>query len=153
MGRRKVFVTPEEFWVRVDQSGGPDSCWEWKKGRNSKGYGEFLTDGKSMLAHRYAYTLVNGPIPKGMMVCHVCDNPPCCNPTHLFSGTGADNMQDAAQKGRIQSHAKLTEEQVKEIRAKYKFREYSATRLGREYGVYDWTILCIVNRITWKHVP
>jgi predicted HTH domain antitoxin len=51
-------------------------------------------------AHKVAWILTNGPIPNGLMVCHKCDNPPCCNPNHLFLGTQTENMQDALAKGR-----------------------------------------------------
>lgn len=52
------------------------------------------------LAHRWAWADRFGSIPDGMRVCHTCDNPPCCNPAHLFLGTDADNAQDRASKGR-----------------------------------------------------
>src|SRR5579863_7137496 len=51
-------------------------------------------------AHRLAWELVNGPIPKGMHALHRCDNSRCCNPDHLFLGTQADNMADMRRKGR-----------------------------------------------------
>lgn len=81
-------------------------CWEWQGGRTkgvgkSFSYGRTLVNKKKMLAHRYAWTLKFGPVPEGMMVCHKCDNPPCCNPSHLFLGTGKDNTQDALKKGRL----------------------------------------------------
>lgn len=77
----------------------PD-CREWpgRKGRN--GYGLLTLRGGTLYAHRVVWELVNGPIPEGMEVCHTCDNPPCCNPAHLFLGTHQDNMLDMAQKGR-----------------------------------------------------
>lgn len=76
-------------------------CWLWVGGTNGKGYGQLWIDGEpSIMAHRLSWELHNGPIPKGMLVCHKCDTPPCVNPDHLFIGTDKDNIQDCIKKGR-----------------------------------------------------
>lgn len=75
-------------------------CLIWIAGQNNKGYGTFFYDGKKRLAHRVAWELTYGPIPEGRILCHVCDTPLCVNTDHLFLGTQADNMRDAAAKGR-----------------------------------------------------
>jgi hypothetical protein len=98
--------SPEQHVVQLrDTSGGPDACWPFM-GFRSKGYGR-MQGGKRgapmLFAHRIAYELANGPIPTGdgeWCVCHHCDNPPCCNPKHLFLGRDADNMADCHAKGR-----------------------------------------------------
>ena len=81
-------------------------CWVWTKATLHYGYGgvPFKTDPFArrvlMGIHRVAWMLTHGPIPKGMEVMHICDNPPCGNPSHLRLGTHADNMRDARNKGR-----------------------------------------------------
>lgn len=92
-------TTEEQFWTQVDMRG-QDECWIWKNGR-SHGYGCVRWYGRHAQAHRLAWELTNGAIPEGMCVCHHCDNPPCCNPAHLFVGTIRDNNMDAMDKGRM----------------------------------------------------
>lgn len=77
------------------------NCWEWNGCRNQLGYGQLRFEGVLWLLHRLTYTLFIGEIPKGLFVCHSCDNPSCCNPEHLWVGTHTHNMRDAALKGRI----------------------------------------------------
>lgn len=96
------------FWKWVDKSGGPDACWPWT-GSKVKGYGQFQrADQSKAKCTRFAWELTNGPIVghvKGdeeneICVCHRCDNPPCCNPAHMFLGKDADNHADMVAKGR-----------------------------------------------------
>lgn len=76
----------------------PSSCWIWKPETN-QGYGDFGSD----RAHRQAYRIAYGIEPGDLNVCHLCDNPPCVNPAHLFLGTTSDNIKDAVKKGRVKS--------------------------------------------------
>lgn len=77
-----------------------NGCWEWTKKTNRGGYGEFKVRGKTVRAHRWAYATFVEPIPEDLHVLHHCDNPPCVNPSHLFTGTHGDNMRDMFAKGR-----------------------------------------------------
>jgi hypothetical protein len=91
---------PERFWRHVDKRG-PDECWPWTAHRDKNGYGNSSLHQKAFRAHRLAFYLETGTMPPpDMCVCHRCDNPPCCNPAHLFLGTNADNTRDRDQKGR-----------------------------------------------------
>jgi HNH endonuclease len=75
-------------------------CWDWQRAVNSVGYGRIARNGTRVYAHRAAYELAYGPIPKDMCVLHSCDNRRCVRPDHLFLGTKRDNMLDMAAKGR-----------------------------------------------------
>lgn len=90
-------ATPaDRFWQKVRKS---DGCWEWTARVSPEGYGEFWDD-RNVRAHRFSWSLVNGPIPDGLMVCHRCDNPRCVRPDHLFLGTNRENIRDMMAKGR-----------------------------------------------------
>ncbi len=76
------------------------SCVLWPRATDKQGRGRIWHHGKLMLAHRWAWERVRGPIPAGKLLCHHCDNPSCVNPHHLYVGTHADNMRDMKQRGR-----------------------------------------------------
>lgn len=162
------------FWEKVDRAGGPEACWPWRSGTDRDGYGRF-TVSRSLRgtgAHRMAYELCVGEIPDGMCVCHACDNPLCCNPSHLFIGTNADNVLDRHTKGRdatgdrsfARIHperikrgeqintAKLTAQQVRDIRALYYLYGVTQVELAQMYPVNRQNISGIVRGEKWRHV-
>lgn len=158
------------FWNKVQIATDAD-CWEWTAYRGNggpgKNYGKLGIEGRIHFAHRIAWELTYGPIPDGSRVLHRCDNPPCCNPAHLFLGTLSDNMQDMWDKqrhgprrppqlkipSRGESHhlSKLTAASVLTIRQRAAEGIYLQT-LADEYGVTKQAIWHVVQRRTWKHV-
>lgn len=146
----------EDVWKRIDKKE-EDDCWEWMGFKNQKGYGRMSINKKLHSCHRIVYELIHNSVPKGMLVCHSCDNPSCCNPRHLFLGTNKDNINDMKNKhrqsmGEHRPHHKLTREKVKEIRIKYFNLGYTQKQLGIEYGVTYQTIGCIIRNEKWKCV-
>jgi hypothetical protein len=151
----------QRFWRKVTP-GGPNDCWNWNAYINKWGYGCLFMDGKPRLAHRIAYFITNGPFLNALKVCHSCDNPKCCNPAHLWVGTDADNVADRDAKGRLVNgkkyygethiHAKLTDQQVIEIRKLYGFGFLFHKDLAELYKVSRGTIQRIVVGTRWKHL-
>lgn len=147
----------------------PDSdCWEMRVANIGGRYGSFVLEGRRELAHRASWILHKGRIPEGLHVLHRCDNPRCVNPAHLFLGTHLDNMRDRDAKGRgavpdatgikrdpdtvlrgeEAPAAKLTEEDVRYIKAS----GATAKAIARDLGVSHWAIYDIRAGRTWTHV-
>jgi hypothetical protein len=174
VGKYTVNVPDEtmaRFWAKVHKA---DGCWLWTASKRNKGYGAFsyTLDNKMIQdrAHRFSYRLHVGEIPPGLFVLHHCDTPACVNPAHLFLGTNQDNVLDMHAKGRNvrpgskcgdnnqwqrgEAHhaAKFTEQQIREIRARYAAGGVSYSQLAREYEVRMSAIAKIVLRMRWAHV-
>ena len=136
---------PRRFWSKVDV-GEPEECWEWLASKPNS-YGRFSIHRKPWKAHRVAWILTYGPIPEGLLCCHHCDNPGCCNPYHLFLGTNTDNMLDAIYKRR---RGKLLPEDVLEIRDSYADGELTIRELAAKYGVRSRAIRKLLSGRIWS---
>ena len=152
-----MITVEERFWSKVDKKS-KDECWEWTAGTDKR-YGAFwiTSEGRMCKAHRVSYEIKHGPIPKGMKVCHHCDNTLCVNTKHLFLGTQEDNIMDAKNKGRLRNGisvgsmhgcSKLTEEQVNIILKDTR----THIKIAKDYNVERSTVSLIKQGKTWKHV-
>jgi len=126
----------ERFFHHVEKT---PACWLWTAAKTPR-YGSFYVDGRNKLAHRYSYEIHKGRIPKGLYVCHTCDNPSCVNPDHLFLGSAKDNTDDMMTKGRgmwpsgTRHHlSRLSDDDVTCIRSQKGLQTQS--RLAAKFGV------------------
>lgn len=130
-------------------------CWEFARGRTGGGYGAFYVgNGRCKGAHVVAYEVWKGPVSKGMFVCHTCDNPPCCNPNHLFLGTAQDNKDDEVCKerhirGSRNNTSKLSENNVEYIKQLLNSGE-SPAKIARQFNVHRNSIYYIRDGKNWS---
>lgn len=137
----------DNFWsqVAICESG----CFEWQGAIAGK-YGQVAFLGTSLPAHRVVYRLYVGEVNALSLVCHICDNPICVRPDHLFLGTAADNMRDMVSKGRhpkqrASYRAKLDANKVAMIRAS----KETTVSLARLLGVDPNTVRKVRSGETW----
>ena len=155
-GRRKE-TTSDEFHRRYEIVE-PGGCWVWDN-PNGLGYGDISVGGGTKGAHRISWELHRGPIPKGLCICHRCDNKSCVNPEHLFLGTRTDNMQDMLRKRNLLSppnrklsaralrEKSLTDDDIDEIRRLHQTK--GTHEINLKYGV-GFQVINRINRGTFR---
>src|SRR5580704_14080817 len=139
------------FWGYVKR-GAPNECWPWTRSCFKFGHGRFWINGKTRQAHRIAWALSHGSLADDVCVLHRCDNPPCCNPAHLFLGSQIDNMLDRDAKGK----APIGERNGRAIlnaKSVFEIRKLAGTitqaELAINYGVSPATISLVIGRKIW----
>jgi hypothetical protein len=141
--------TAGNFWSLLTVNG---ACREWHATEwRQNGYARVRWDRESVFVHRLAWRYAFGSIPDGLKVLHHCDNRICCEPSHLFLGTHADNAADRDRKRRWRPHGPLTEEDVQVIRSLAK-AGYSARSLTQRYPVTKKHMMSIIRGEVWKSV-
>lgn len=144
----------DRFMTHVDVGTEPDACWLWTGCIRTDGYGSFRIAGKRHVTHRLMLARKLGrALGKGMMALHSCRNRHCCNPDHLREGTQVENMADRVRdgtdnRGENSASSKLTEDQVRAIRADPRTQRVIAA----EYGITGSNVCCIKLMQTWKHL-
>jgi len=147
---RKHDVPPEQRLVRNEQTG----CLEWSGCTTKKGYGMVSNGNRPVLVHRYFYEKWVGRIPKGLNVCHRCDNPSCVEPAHLFIGTNADNTADMVEKcrqarGERHGMAKLTLTEVAAVRSA-RAAGVTVREVAKQFEISIGTVSLIANGKIWN---
>lgn len=147
-------MTEQEYILSKSMPIPEIGCWAWMAASTPAGYG-FANSPKrakqNELAHRASYRIFKGEIPKSMLVAHMCDNPFCVNPDHLFLATHAENSADMVKKKRSAKgencgKSKLTDEQIKFI----KESDLSHRKLGAMFNVSHANIGYIKRGKTWS---
>ena len=141
----------ERFFKKVNKT---DTCWLWTA-CILHGYGTFGYKYKVVKAHRFSWFLAGNTIPEGHLIRHKCRNRHCVNPDHLETGTHQENALDRVRdmslaQGNTHGQAKLTEEQVRDIRANRDNK--TVIELAKEYNVIRNNIYLIITRKTWQHL-
>lgn len=134
-------------------------------GRNTRGYRKFYVGNKDWLAHRYAYTMTYGEIPKGFYVLHKCHVRNCINPKHLYAGTAKDNARDCWDAGRNSfqknpksiprgSSCKSSKLKESDIVVIFNLRKsgWTIPMIMRKFKITENAVYLVLNRKTWKHV-
>jgi len=154
MGRPKNIL--KDVWKRINKRDEND-CWEWVGGKDKDGYGRMMIDRHNYRTHRLTYIETYGSIPEGLIICHRCNNPSCCNPNHLYAGTIRENSQQCTKEGRRVSGEKhyktiLSDKDILKIRSLYSTGTFSQRELGRMFGVTQAAIWYIINNKTRKYI-
>jgi len=159
--------TVDSFWARVDIRG-LNECWPWLGAQNNSGYGTASWHGTVYVSHRIAAWILGfveqpeAPADRlgSGFILHSCDNPPCCNPTHWEIGTYTQNQLDAyARKrkaplrgGATHPIAKLTPNQVRNIRQNYDAGGVRQVDLASQHGVSQRTISLVTRRESYQWI-
>jgi hypothetical protein len=151
---KQIFNENKYLVGRVDVRS-TNECWNWLRGTR-EGYGRVRVLGKKVSVHRLVYEIFYGSIPESKPVIrHKCDNRLCVNPLHLLSGTIVDNVSDRvvrnrSAKGEASGRAKISKNDVEQIRKRYVPYKVTMKSLSLEYGICLRQVWMIITNRSWK---
>lgn len=163
--RRKKNMSNDELieWIKSKLIRGKNGCMEWSGARHPKGYGNITIQNKTIKLHRFVLEQkLHRRLDENMCACHTCNNPPCCNPDHLYEGTNQDNVNDKVRAGRqargpdhgsrgiTNPMSKLTESQIRYIREQ-RGRKLQI-EIAKELGISRTHVSAIQLNRLWRHV-
>lgn len=150
---------------KTDRSGGPEACWPWLGTHNDRGYGTISAGTSSrqvtLKAHRVAWVIEHGEITDDLTIDHLCFTVDCQNVRHMELVPIVENVRRARpirsvrhnyRRGEKVHGARLTEEDVRYIRANYKFRQITQKDLAARFGVSETTVQYVLLGLSWSHV-
>lgn len=151
----------DKFWAKVDKTPGYGKwgdCWRWKYSKNEKGYGKLNSKiFGTPFAHRVSSLVTYGYLTPGLQVCHHCSTPDCTSPTHLYEGTGQDNMIDKVLDGNVyrmlgedNPNSKINWDIVNDIRASYDTGGVYMKDLTKKYGLARKNVNLILKNKLWR---
>lgn len=149
------------FESKLDKTSNPNGCWIYTGNLDCYGYGRINAKGIGITikTHRLSWIINRGPLTSEEFMCHRCDNPPCCNPDHLFIGDNSSNFKDMWRKnrghicrGETHPTAKLSDGNVIAIKQFWKTGEFTQQSLGDKFGVSQAMISNIVHGKSWTHL-
>ena len=152
----RTVLTPEDIWNRIDRSGGEDACWPWLGAMDKDGYGKVRWNREDKRVHRLVYEFTTGDSLGIFKALHTCDNPPCCNPKHIFKGTTQINNEDKRLKkrhtyGEAVNTATLTPQEVLRLR-KAKADGENVSALCRILGISKSAGHYAASGKSWKYL-
>lgn len=172
--RLRRHETSQKVWSELLRHPEPDGCWDYTGRGVRNGYGFLHQRGEETFMHRRAWVMATGEtLTSDDVIAHVCDRRICCRNDdagtyevggilyprqgHLFKTTIRGNILDRDLKGRhprgvATGVAKLTDEQVLEIRRLWEGGSITQRELSERYGVHQGRICLIVNRHSWTHI-
>jgi hypothetical protein len=147
-----------ELKIKENVTKDKNGCLVWNGYKDKNGYGKTTIASRSVAVHRIVYAINYDDFDQSLLICHKCDNPACCKPSHLFMGTHKDNERDKIKKGRRNNlngskhpFSKINEKMVNEIRSRYKSGA-KLTELSDEFNLTQGHVHKIVKGISWKHL-